>query len=230
MGEWEFDDQLFSAGRFILPMGLPAHTDFPNNYSSDISPYLLEIGPTSGITNARLANDKFILNSHHIFAEKNSCGSLAGGGGYLDNGGAGVFHLEVIPCTDTSYQYITLGQMSAKALSKTPPLKLTIAYSNSSGTPSISYTPEADNSADIMIDMSSDAKPTYQAVITALEADATASTKINVSVSEGAGSKTIDDPAGQISFTQINSSPKRPDVGFRCVVPLSESTFEVTTP
>ena len=120
-------------------MELP-HTDFPNNYSSDISPYLLEVGPTSGITNARLANDKFVLNSHHIFAEKNSCGSLAGGGGYLDNGGAGSLPPRSDTCTDTSYQYITLGQMSAKAAFKDSPLKLTISYSNSSGTPSISYT------------------------------------------------------------------------------------------
>ena len=153
---------------------------------------------------------------------------MAGGGGYLDNGGAGVFHLEVMPCTDTSYQYITIGQMSIKALSKTPQLKLTITNSNSSSY-GITYTPEADNSADILIDVSADAIPTYQTIVTALDADGTVGPIIDATVSEGVGADTISTQA-QTSFTTINSSPKRSDVGFRCVVPLSESTFEVTTP
>ena len=42
-----------------------------------------------------------------------------------------------------------------------------------------------------MIDVSSDAKPTYQAVITALEADLTVSAKVDVKASEGTGSKRL---------------------------------------
>ena len=232
MGEWEFDDQLFSAGRFIVPMGLPAHTDFPNNYSSDVSPYLLEIGPTNGITNARLANDKFILNSHHIFAEKEGCGSLAGGGGYLDNGGAGVFHLEVIPCTDTSYQYITVGQMSIKALKKEPQLKLTINATSdlgSGGTVQIGSANTIDNSADIYIEATTDVS-TYLNIVTQLDISLNAT--VDAVVSEGDGGDVISQSTSQTSFTVINSSPKRPDVGFRCVVPLPDSNtiFEEPVP
>ena len=227
MGEWEFDDQLFSAGRFIVPMGLPAHTDFPNNYSSDISPYLMEIGPTSGITNARLANDKFILNSHHIYAEKDGCGSLAGGGGYLDNGGAGVFHVEVIPCTDTSYQYITVGQMSIKALHKDPQLKLTIKDAT---TGSYEFTlTTGDNSADILIDVSSDNLPNYTTIVNALNSNSAFNSSADATVSEGVGTDSMATQS-QTSFTIINSSPKRPDVGFRCIVPITESTFEESVP
>ena len=99
----------------------------------------------------------------------------------MDNGGAGVFHLEVIPCTETSYQNITVGQMSIKALSKTPPLTLTITYSGSSAS-TISYTAEADNSADIRIDVSSDAVPTYQTIVTNLDADGTVGPIIDATV------------------------------------------------
>ncbi|MDC0255802.1 cadherin-like domain-containing protein [Bacteriovoracales bacterium] len=227
MGEWEFDDQFYSAGRFIIPMGLPAHTDFPNNYSSDISSYLFEIGPTSGITNARLANDKFILNSHHIFAEKNGCGSLATGGSYLDNGGAGVFHLEAIPCTDTSYQYITVGQVSIKALhGKDPPLKITIKTRQASNDVSHTY---GDSSVDISIDLTADAN--YDTLRTLLNG-ATVDATVDVELSEGTtGSETVDE-VSTTSFNIINSSPKRPDVGFRCVIPLEETdtTFQVLNP
>jgi hypothetical protein len=226
MGEWEFDDQLYSAGRFILPMGLPAHTEFNlNNYSSDISPFLLDIGPTSGITNARLANDKFILNSHHIFAEKTGCGSLATGGSYLSGGGAGVFHLEAIPCTDTSYQYITVGQVSIKALhGKKPSLNLEIEIGTGvSG--SLTYT-SGESSSDIKI--VTDSSPTYSEIATLLNAAAVDAT-VDVEISESDGSETVTD-LSTTSFNIINSSPKRPDVGFRCVIPLHEDKFEVSDP
>jgi hypothetical protein len=173
-----------------------------------------------------LANDKFILNSHHIFAEKTGCGSLATGGSYLSGGGAGVFHLEAIPCTDTSYQYITVGQVSIKALhGKKPSLNLEIEIGTGvSG--SLTYT-SGESSSDIKI--VTDSSPTYSEIATLLN-EATVDATVDVEISESDGSETVEEPFSQTSFNIINSSPKRPDVGFRCVIPLHEDKFEVSDP
>ena len=79
----------------LYPWGFPYTPTFLTIIHQTYPLIFLEIGPTSGITMcSRFANDKFIINSHHIFAERDGCGSLAGGGEDIDNGGAGVFHLK----------------------------------------------------------------------------------------------------------------------------------------
>ena len=57
----------------------------------------------------------------------------------------------MIPCTDTSYQYITVGQMSIKLI-KIPQPKLTIDASSALGVSSHTE----DNSTDVNIDISTD--------------------------------------------------------------------------
>ncbi|MEE2744030.1 MAG: hypothetical protein VYD54_08995, partial [Bdellovibrionota bacterium] len=162
--------------------------------------------------------------SHHIFAEQNGCGSLATGGSYLSNGGAGVFHLEAIPCTETSYQYITVGQVSIKAIhGKDPPLKITINTAQVSNNVSHNY---GDSSVDISIDLTTDATyDTLRSLLNGAVVDAT----VDVELSEGTGSEIVQG-ISQTSFNIINSSPKRPDVGFRCVIPLENTKFEVQNP
>ena len=122
--------------------------------------------------------------------------------------------------------------MSIKALKKEPQLKLTINATSdlgSGGTVQIGSANTIDNSADIYIEATTDVS-TYLNIVTQLDISLNAT--VDAVVSEGDGGDVISQSTSQTSFTVINSSPKRPDVGFRCVVPLPDSNtiFEEPVP
>lgn len=100
---WILNSESFNAGRFFLPMGLPAHNDIPTRFttSTDLNSSLLEIGPASGISSTALHNDTYTINSNNIFGGDRECGSLSAGGSYLDGSGAGNYSLEATRCYDT---------------------------------------------------------------------------------------------------------------------------------
>lgn len=74
--KWILDEERYSAGRFIIPLGLPAHVNFPSTNPGDrITEYpydpgsgvvdlnfLFEIGPSSGIQ----ALNSMMMSSHRI--------------------------------------------------------------------------------------------------------------------------------------------------------------------
>ncbi len=64
--QWIFRDELYGAGKFNFPMGMPMFVDIGTGTSavagSNAIPYLLDIGPTSGITNSQLHEDGIIVN------------------------------------------------------------------------------------------------------------------------------------------------------------------------
>ncbi len=115
---WALEDERFSAGRFMTPMGLPAHVSSTANLDTDYD--LLEIGPTSGITSLQLHDDTVNINSQVIGAQALGCGGMATGGSYLSGNGAGVWSIEGIPCTDVigsvTIQDLTFRATSAAAL------------------------------------------------------------------------------------------------------------------
>ncbi len=119
---WIISDENYGAGSFFVPMGLPAYTDFLiDNPDSVVIPYMLEIGPTSGILSANLHQDKATINSHHILAESSRCGAISSGGNYRDENAAGIWNLSIKPCNDVIgvYSVTTIGEISFKATSET---------------------------------------------------------------------------------------------------------------
>ena len=97
--DWAIKNKYYRSGRFLVPMGLPGHTDFTINFpDSPVAPYLLEIGPSNGITNAKLHEDSYIFNTDAIFEDTSGCGAMATGGSYLLGKESGVYNFEMIPC------------------------------------------------------------------------------------------------------------------------------------
>ena len=73
-------------------MGLPIDTNYVFDNPAPLSPtseFLLEIGPSNGITTSQLHNDAAIINAEAIENEGSSLGSTASGGGYTDGDEAG---------------------------------------------------------------------------------------------------------------------------------------------
>ena len=97
--DWAIKNKYYRSGRFLVPMGLPGHTDFTINFpDSPVAPYLLEIGPSNGITNAKLHEDSYIFNTDAIVEDTSGCGAMATGGSYLLGKESGVYNFEMIPC------------------------------------------------------------------------------------------------------------------------------------
>jgi len=114
MTSWTIENTDYSAGRWFLPVGLPGFSTFSDTYpTSTVGKSMFDIGSTNGITVAQLHDDSVIMNSGAFFSSMNGsgssalergCGAMTAGGGYNDNGGAGLWHFEMVPC-HTAYGY-----------------------------------------------------------------------------------------------------------------------------
>ena len=98
--DWTIDLEMHSATRFLLPVGLPVHERFITQYPNDpMKNYVLQIGPTSGISAAKLHEDEFVFDTAALYAPGNTgaFGGFANGGSYLSGSGAGQWYLETVP-------------------------------------------------------------------------------------------------------------------------------------
>lgn len=102
--EWDFRDELFSAGKFSFPMGMPINVDIASSLSTAPGlSWLLDIGPTSGLTSSQLHEDGLIVNSSAVndsTGNPTQTGSFAQGGSYLSGNRAGRYSSELIPDAD----------------------------------------------------------------------------------------------------------------------------------
>jgi hypothetical protein len=99
--EWDFRDELYGAGKFSFPIGMPISTEIATYFSTSTSiPYILDIGPTSGITSNQLHEDGIIVNND---ASTTNAGFVVGGG-YLSGNRSGRFSSEMISTTNSSLQ------------------------------------------------------------------------------------------------------------------------------
>ena len=95
IADWTFADEFYEAGKFSLPIGMPISNNITTNVDTKDSPaleWVLDIGPSSGITNARLHDDGFILNG-----EEGLSGAIAVGGSYVSGSRAGRWSGELVP-------------------------------------------------------------------------------------------------------------------------------------
>jgi hypothetical protein len=104
---WTIDEENHEASRMSVPMGLPFVGDFNESTfpSVETTRSIMEIGPSNGITSSQLHDDAWHFNTDHVYAEANGCGAMTAGGGYESQTGAGVWNLELVPCTDTALGY-----------------------------------------------------------------------------------------------------------------------------
>jgi hypothetical protein len=96
---WDFRDELYGAGKFSFPMGMPINIDIATANTSILTaalslPYLLDIGPSSGITTDQLHEDGIIING-----AAGITGSFAQGGSYLSGNRVGRYSSELISDT-----------------------------------------------------------------------------------------------------------------------------------
>ena len=97
---WDFRDELYGAGKFSFPVGMPINIDIGSVTALSTSgalPFLLNIGPTSGITTSQLHEDGIIVNGAAVYADPSHQGSFAQGGSYLSGNRSGRYSSELVP-------------------------------------------------------------------------------------------------------------------------------------
>lgn len=103
LSAWSLRDELFGAGKFSFPVGMPMYTDIalvPAVSNSVAIPYILDIGPTSGITTNQLHEDGIVINSLNI--ANGQQGAFVVGGSYLSGNQSGRFYTEMVPIAISS--------------------------------------------------------------------------------------------------------------------------------
>lgn len=216
---WALEDERNSAGRFIIPMGLPVVTDFNSNFgSSNIIDFLFEIGPTSGITSTQLRDDEVNFNTAMIASESTGCGGMATGGSYLDGSGAGAYALELLPCTDSARSYITISDVTIAQVGTgvTP----NVEFINPGVVTAVESVSANAVTGQIQVTLryaGGNVTSTPLTIVNAINTDGTASGFAFALVSGDAN--TIQSAAAQTNFTETDKKDIMIDVGFRCVAP-----------
>lgn len=225
LDSWAIEDERYGAGRFFLPLGIPAHVDIPTSIPTSATlPFALEIGPTSGITANQLHDDTITYNSQNIYAEGSACGGFATGGQYTAGAGAGIYNFEILPCSNTAYGYLTIGDVSFRSLSATPSaVTINIASSGSDGDAVCAITASG---VGLAITITIDDDCTANDIVTAANASGTVNTVVAAHVS-GEAAAIQSAGSGAVAMNDITSTatPSRVDVGFRCVAPVSDALY-----
>ncbi len=102
LDNWDFRNELYGAGKFSFPMGMPIFVDINSGVlaSSVALPFLLDIGPTAGITTSQLHEDGLIVNGAAINnsgSNPTQIGTFAQGGSYLSGNRSGRYSSELVP-------------------------------------------------------------------------------------------------------------------------------------
>ena len=222
ISSWAIEDERFSAGRFLTPLGLPAHVSSVTNFTTDYD--LFEIGPTSGITSLRLHDDTVTFNSRVIASEPTGCGGLSAGGSYMSGNGSGVWNLEAHPCSE-GFGVLTLQDVTFRA-NDAQDLNFTIRYIDDAG-----VNPMVEVSGNtVIVDLQELPAATPENIVIAVNnfVNAGPVPSLNISAFVSGDPLTLQAAfATPVSFTDLRDDAvsKRVDVGFRCVleVPYSDT-------
>tara|TARA_R110002072_G_scaffold64203_5_gene159715 strand:+ start:49017 stop:54398 length:5382 start_codon:yes stop_codon:yes gene_type:complete len=224
---WALEDENYNAGRFFIPVGLPAHVDFPlNNPTSVVANFMSEIGPTSGITSSQLHDDTITINSIQIFNEVtgSECGQMVYGGRHNVGTAAGVWNAEFVPCSDpgSTANYAVIGQMTLKRPGGTFTIRL---VDPGAGPVALSVSVAA---SAITVNLAHDGvtvTSTFGDVVTALNADGGFTGLGMTATNTGTSTKV----AGAVSTTNSTATikdPIEPDIGFRCMWTINDADYQ----
>ncbi len=217
ISSWAIEDERFSAGRFMTPMGLPAEVSANSTYNTDYD--LFEIGPTSGITSLKLHDDTVNFNSRVIASEPTTgCGGLSTGGSYVSGNGAGVWNLESHPCAN-GFGVLTIQDVTFKARSSA---ELLI---------DVRYVENADGDATVVtlvgntLEIDLDDLGTKNASSVVIEVVNDGTLEAFVSGDPTALQVAFTNP---VSFTDLQAEavPSRVDVGFRCILDVTNAVYD----
>lgn len=108
MTNWLIEDTVtYSASDFLLPIGMPVSSQFKTVQTTDPAlPYVLDIGSSSGITNAQLHDDRINTNMSSFAAA--DVARIVTGGGFGDGGDSGTYSMEFLEQTSISRNDIGL--------------------------------------------------------------------------------------------------------------------------
>jgi hypothetical protein len=236
---WQISQQYLGAGRIAFPMALPINVDFPTNHPfSPLNPYLLNIGPTSGITAEQLHLDTWTVNNQNIFASQSGCGSMTTGGSFQDGNGAGVYNFNFLPCTDDAYSYLIMANLAIKSLTNNnyfiqiiQPIATSTVLDYSFDTDTVTVNLETDSNGDVAT--------TYDTLATCLNnpagsgcctsGGASCTQVFNAQLFPQINSSNVD-VVYPVSKTQLNYiyntvSNAAENVGFRCVTPIKYDEY-----
>tara|TARA_Y100000590_G_scaffold263893_1_gene296277 strand:+ start:123520 stop:129108 length:5589 start_codon:yes stop_codon:yes gene_type:complete len=217
---WSLEDERNNAGRYIIPMGLPVVTQFNSLFTaSNILDFLFEIGPTNGITSTQLRDDIITIDSATIAGETSGCGGVATGGSYLDGVGAGVYNMELLPCTDSIKSRITVGDVTiVQRGAVTPNLEFVQNGARTDENIAVANAGTGQIQVELRFD-GSNVTSTPASIVQAINSDAGASAMVFAFISGDA--QETQSSTAQTNFTETEKSSAMIDVGFRCVVPIS---------
>jgi hypothetical protein len=212
IGSWSIETEAFAAGRMFVPVGLVAHRDFLADNPTSVSD-MLELGTV--IDHDMLHDDVIRINSKYLYAGTNQCGGLAYGGGYAGDGtGAGVWAMEYIPCEADAYGAVTIQDITYKDLTGTPGV-WNFIYASSTGAISVST-----SGNDVTVNLGNSVTPTATVVAGAVNAALAGSIEAVVS-GDATATQTPFSSAKYITDFSEEAKNTRPDVGFRCLVPIT---------
>ena len=221
--DWKIKEERLGAGRFIIPLGLPAQSDFLlDNPTSEAN--LVEIGPTSGITSAQLHDDHMSFHTERIFASDstNDCAGMATGGHYGSGAEAGVFSSEFLACGGNAFGYLTIQDISFRA--KTSSVRtISILFEDNTATSGI----VVNGTTSVVVDLADLANRTARQVVTELNNDAgfTAILEAAVSGDPDRNQSAFANPLNLIDVSD-ESHNRRVDIGFRCLTPIDSSDYD----
>ncbi|HLE12784.1 MAG: hypothetical protein A2504_09470 [Bdellovibrionales bacterium RIFOXYD12_FULL_39_22] len=105
LSSWTLDTRPNFAERFIFPMGLPMNLTYPTDYgwsklaANDGNSFLYLPLISSNIN--KLHDDVISVNAEVVSQATNGVGGIVSGGSYKSYAGAGRYHLELVPGSDT---------------------------------------------------------------------------------------------------------------------------------
>lgn len=232
LGSWTIADQSYSAGNFSIPMGLPVNVDFKSKIPlSTSAPYLSEIGPSSGITSTQLRDDVMEFHTDFLFSEKDSCGGFNSGGGYQDGVKAGVWSLELVPCSNTFYGIIIISEITFKlkkdiSASNVGAVQIIIDAAISGGSIGVTL------SGGILTIKLPGTNPTISTVgevVALINANGTANGEVTAFASGNPDAPFADILVQPVAFNFVDSNVAKnvaADLGFRCIAPLKSSDYQ----
>ncbi len=215
---WAFEDERYSGGRFMTPVGLVSHVSANSTYSTDYD--LFEIGPTSGITSLQLHDDTITVNSNIIAGENSGCGGIATGGSYLTGNGAGVWNMEAVPCSDV-IGTVTIQDVTFK-INDASYADIQIRYIESLTAPTVeevggvlninlsTFSPTATNVAIVVINYFNGLADEVEAFVSGVPDG----TQVAFST-----------PVEFNDYQDVGKSLRK-DVGFRCVIDIPNSAYD----
>lgn len=232
MDKWLIDEERYNAGRWFVPAGLPVHTNFPitDPYNAgppstgSASPYMYEIGPTSGITASQLHDDAMTINSHYLFATGNGEGAMATGGSYLNGQEAGSYSFEFMPWIGAPNGYLTIGDISFKAINALAPNITFSIVDGGAASLDCAFT-DGGGAADdtVVITIDEGGGETAANIINRVNTDADCNTEIVARLSGVDQNQSSTLAPIDIIPTPVTNS--RVDVGFRCVLPVNNGNY-----